>query len=360
MRARCYNLSPDKELGPLKIHDSKKQPEGRILDNTIISDTFDRSVTSRFKRDHSHLSATIRNGLSQGCVQLSPMSFRWDISGNCVNGFQQELYAAPPPSDKDGYAAVGKKTKHSLRLFMITRCRKCENCIKYRSRLWAGRAHRETLASPRTWLCTFTLRPEVQQLVLDRCRLKYHADFDTLETDEQFALRVQEIQPAFTKMLKRIRKNSGATFKYIIVAEPHKSGAPHFHALMHEKSMDTPLRWAHIHDQWRLGFSHVKLVKDAKTSYYVTKYISKSLKARVRASINYGGSEDAFQPLGTPLDRFICSRQNIDLTGSQESSELTVQQQLDRRFRDAISVSGISSESSTGRSGLSEERSGGE
>jgi len=40
--------------------------------------------------------------------------------------------------------------------------------------------------------------------------------------------------------------------------------------------------------QWRLGFGAWKLIKSLDVARYVTKYLSKSVEARVRASQRYG------------------------------------------------------------------------
>ena len=89
-----------------------------------------------------------------------------------------------------------------------------------------------------------------------------------------------------TLFLKRVRKNSGAAFRYLVVGEAHKSGVPHYHVLVHEASrVQIPHRL--LKDAWQAGFSDFKLA-DAKAAGYVAKYISKDVAARVRASAHYG------------------------------------------------------------------------
>ena len=95
-----------------------------------------------------------------------------------------------------------------------------------------------------------------------------------------------------TLWLKRMRKKSD--FRYLLVAEAHKSGAPHFHALIHEMDPLRPCRERDMRKAWRgIGFLHAKLIREGeddagRASHYLTKYISKSMIRRVRASFRYG------------------------------------------------------------------------
>jgi hypothetical protein len=148
-------------------------------------------------------------------------------------------------------------------------------------------------------------------------------DFDDLPEAEQFRERHREIGPEITKWLKRVRKNSGASLRYVLVAEPHTGksgkgsganlGLPHYHLLIHEADESSPLRARHMRDSWSLGFSKVILVdQDAELRHaaYVAKYLSKSASARVRASQGYGHAQqlpqaivvqnDDVKPLLTP------------------------------------------------------------
>lgn len=104
---------------------------------------------------------------------------------------------------------------------------------------------------------------------------------------EQFQYRHWAICPELTKYLKRVRKESGVKLRYLLVAEAHKSGAPHYHLLIHEAGL-APVRHAVLSRQWKLGFSKYNLVKDNRAAFYVTKYLAKSALARVRASQGYG------------------------------------------------------------------------
>jgi hypothetical protein len=159
----------------------------------------------------------------------------------------------------------------------------------------------------RTWFVTLTLRPEEQFKAASRARLrlaKQGTDFDLLSPARQFAERHREVNREITLWLKRVRKISNAPLRYFLVAERHKSGLPHYHALLHEGDSGQPVRAAVIKSQWRLGFSQCKLVAadDAKRgAVYVAKYLSKDALSRVRASKGYGHAQSVqtdSHPLG--------------------------------------------------------------
>ena len=131
-------------------------------------------------------------------------------------------------------------------------------------------------------------------------------DFDALSPHDQFMERMTEIGREVTLYLKRVRKESGARVRYLLVAEAHKTGLPHLHILVHEASPDMPVRHKTLEGQWKLGFTRFKLAHDVKTASYVCKYISKALLARVRASLRYGQGE-AERPEG--IQSAGCSRE---------------------------------------------------
>lgn len=261
--------------------------------------------------------------MSHGAQRVSLARFVWDISGNCTEphltefqsrpaqsrkvsqGYRRETFAMPFFGETvicEGFAPRPARTeslKHSvlgpkcwgLQLDLSTRCRRCEHCRQHRRVLWQQRATQETRAAPRTWFGTLTVRPEALFLALTKARSRLAdqgIDYDGLAIGEQFALLHREISPELTKMLKRLRKQTTAPLRYVIVAEQHKSGAPHYHVLLHEVDIARPVRHAELSAQWRLGFSKWKLVLDSKSAGYVAKYLGKSLAARVRASKHYG------------------------------------------------------------------------
>lgn len=151
----------------------------------------------------------------------------------------------------------------------------------------------ETTRRARTWFGTLTMDPHWHSLALMRARSK-HSDWSRLEESRQFGALVREVSPELTKYLKRVRKQSGAPLRYILVSEKHSeqlAGLPHFHLLVHELDADTPVRKAVLKDEWKLGFSRWKLA-DRWTARYVCKYLAKEASTRVRASKDYGREDD--------------------------------------------------------------------
>ena len=175
------------------------------------------------------------------------------------------------------------------------RCRRCANCLSARKALWALRGVRESQKASRTWFGTLTLSPEAQEGYLLAARLASRdplAPYWWEETcDERFVRVTDLVYRDVQKMWKRLRK-AGHSFTYCVVFERHKSGLPHMHFLLHEQGQ--PILKRMIQAEWSAGFSSVKLV-GAKRSHtpeaacwYVAKYLSKSMLARVRASVRYG------------------------------------------------------------------------
>lgn len=187
-------------------------------------------------------------------------------------------------------SAIIEAHKGPLPLEMHACCRKCPACLEHRRRLWTARALEEVNASERTWFGTLTIRPE------DRFRLRMKAELnakkrgweplDQMEPATAFKKIVDELNREVTLFFKRVRKESAAPLRYLLVAEKHKSGDPHLHLLLHERSV--PVRKELLERQWPLGFSSWKLVQDGKSAFYVCKYLAKDAQTRVRASVKYG------------------------------------------------------------------------
>lgn len=179
-------------------------------------------------------------------------------------------------------------------------CRSCDACLRARSRLWAARAVAETRVWPRTWFGTLTLSPHNSFRTLTKARQHARARAVPLEGESdltQFIKHVNAIGPEIGRFLKRVRKNTQAKLRYLLVAEPHKSGLPHFHILVHE--CEGLVRYDDLKSQWNLGFSSWKLC-DYKSASYVCKYLSKSVRARVRASQRYGECPNALSIVRFP------------------------------------------------------------
>lgn len=169
---------------------------------------------------------------------------------------------------------------------VAVRCRKCENCLRYRGRLWTARAMDECKFSQRTWMGTLTLAPDRQTWARYSAHLRMSRRMSDFSEDKVFEETVGFISPEITRFLKRVRKV--APFRYLLVTEKHKSGLPHFHMLLHEYAGAISKRV--LEDKWRYGYSHWRLVEtgDARACGYVCKYLAKSALTRVRGSKDYG------------------------------------------------------------------------
>lgn len=228
--------------------------------------------------------------MSSGLVFRTPISGEWDISSNCENAVPVTL-TGRAGRISGNHMVKSKLDKSSYELLLQTRCRKCPSCLRARSRRWAHRSKVEIEHAPRTWFGTFTLNPFNAFMLTARTSARLTrggTEYGLLSPPEQFAELVSEYGAELTKYLKRLRKNTGAPFRYILVAERHKSGVPHWHCLIHEQDPARPIRHASLTAGYKLGFTQFKLCDDSKTAWYVAKYLSKSAECRVRASKRYG------------------------------------------------------------------------
>jgi hypothetical protein len=223
----------------------------------------------------------------------SAMTMEWNLAGRCESPVHREMTARSTPAGLKG--EVLKVSTDRRDIEFTARCGKCPPCLKRRAAFWRNRAMTETAIAPRTWFVTLTLRPEEHFRVLCQAsqvtRTRTTEEFEALTEEGQFLARHREISRELTLWLKRVRKASGAKLRYCLVAERHKSGLPHYHALLHEVRSDEAVRAAVIREQWLLGFSTAKLVAQQdgdRSASYVAKYLSKSASARVRASVGYG------------------------------------------------------------------------
>lgn len=237
--------------------------------------------------------------LRSGGVRKSLSLVEWDVSGDCQSPRERSHEARPMRRGDGTVKGTG------LAVAMTVRCRTCDKCRAIRRKVWSARARAEVQSSVRTWFLTLTLRPEEHYRHLCQARLKADRateDFEKLSPSEQFRRRVDSISPEITKYLKRVREQSGAPLRYLLVAEAHKSGAPHFHMLVHETDVDRPVTHRVLTEQWRLGFTNAKLCTSPAMATYLCKYLSKSNAARVRASLRYGRNDPASPggPLALP------------------------------------------------------------
>jgi len=310
--------------------------------DTSPSDVVRRALDAKPKRkllSIERVEGLVHRGLAGGWLRHRPWAgetlfrrhFEGDLSMDCEAPFEYTVYGRYDRRNDMGRAIF---------VTMKTRCRKCQACRERRSLYWAARAMTEYDRWPSTYMVTLTLRPEVHYFfdakVRDALRPKHaiEASEGCLAPATLYAYRARVLGSEVTKYLKRIRKR--AAFRYLLVAEAHKNeGAvfrrPHFHLLIHEVETGTLVKpheraaedgmchtcgrmhfagelcdSAFIRTKWEHGFTKAVLAYDTKSVYYLCKYLSKDMLARVRASIDYGEerlSPKALNELGLGNER---------------------------------------------------------
>ena len=213
-------------------------------------------------------------GMGNGLVQTSLISSAWNLSGQCANPREFRMDGAPSRLRGERFARASGRP---YSVVLTVRCRACEWCLKQRAARWAFRAVEEIDASVRTWFATFTFTPYNHVVIRARTSRRLAGgcvDLALLPPAEQSIELAREYGEEITKYFKRIRKNSGAPLRYILVQEPHKSGLPHFHALIHESDEARPVSHRTLTSGWKLGYTKFKLCEGSKTAWYVAKYLS--------------------------------------------------------------------------------------
>lgn len=217
----------------------------------------------------------------------------WDVSNGCEKPIPVVQW-----SRSTGLAKNLRKPGYTvpvIEITYLTACRSCAVCLWKTARLWRNRAINELDAAERSWFGTLTVRPE-QHIWLDHTCTRRFADFRQRPPAGQFVCQVKVLGAEVTKYLKRLRKEGGHPFRYLLVVEKHNSedtsdfyrGRPHLHILVHEFA-GKPLRKEMLQRQWPHGHSAFKVVDhNGKAAWYVSKYISKAGEARMRASLHYG------------------------------------------------------------------------
>jgi len=242
--------------------------------------------TGLIHQDAVHRTAI--RALSANGRRESLTTIKWDVSGNCTESREVTLKSRP---DNGQFRDVHIPSD-GIPTFvdMEVRCRKCPNCLQQRAWKWALRARAEIAAVERTWFATFTLSAEQQYWAAMKAQeaMRGGQDFSLLTPTEQYQARNRIISLEFTKYFKRVRPRTGGSLRYLLVAEQHKSGMPHYHALIHETDRAHPIRKSRLQSNWKLGFTRFKLVDNNAPASYITKYLSKNITARVRASVFYG------------------------------------------------------------------------
>lgn len=232
------------------------------------------------------------------------------------------------------------RTPAPLKAGMLVRCRTCRSCLRAKQREWERRANLEWFATlHRTiewfpgrkrpgcgvWFFTGTYAPSIHaeaQWYATSELAKRGIKFVELPERAQWdALMQVYYGPRIDKFLARLRKH--ATFRYLMVAEPHRGGGLndgrlHIHCLFFEASADKDRRltYERVRHAWKYqpgaGFMEFKLKGDDPSVdarrliggvvAYLCKYMTKSLSTRIRASQNFGYPEIA-------MDRRIASMQ---------------------------------------------------
>lgn len=242
------------------------------------------------------------HALRSGGVLRAPTSVEWDVSGNCENPRWVLLWGRPEQRPKkltfttwDEWTAALQRAalnEGSASVELWTRCRRCGPCMRLRSAAWSHRAAAETVCSRRTWFGTLTMGPEAHFAMELRARRRLLAGgtaWSRLSDHERFKEHASEGARELTLWLKRVRKESEAPLRYMLVTEAHKTGLPHWHCLLHEQ--EVPVTWDTLSGQWPHGHTMFKLVpleQSKEAARYVSKYLSKSALTRVRASLAYG------------------------------------------------------------------------
>lgn len=243
-----------------------------------------------------HLDALKRlvvRAASAGARRLTLTRWEWDVAGSCQRPVTREYFAR-----KDRKAPYRENEwrpgdEMPLTLIIHVKCRACSDCRRLRRREWYLRAGVELRRASRSWFGTLTLNPEAHfrcEVVARKRLLRGGTVWESLRPEDRYGETCHEISQALTRYLKRIRKESGATLKYMACFEKHRSGFPHLHVLVHEYSGGGEVKKRQLDSQWKLGFTHFRLVdadQTGRAAMYVAKYISKD-GGRVRSSIRYG------------------------------------------------------------------------
>lgn len=221
--------------------------------------------------------------LQGGGELANPHTVRWDIGGRCLDPPRYSIEGR----GRDPHLSAQRPNAVPLFIDIDVRCRRCSECLKWRAFHWVSRSRKECERAPRTWFGTLTLTPDWHYRAALSASL-IEPRFFGLPEAEQFRLRHGVCSAEITRMLKRLRKVTGAPLRYLLVAEKHKSGLPHYHMLVHEVDTDRPVSYRALRGSWVWGFSKFNLVEGPKAAHYACKYLSKDADARVRASVGYG------------------------------------------------------------------------
>lgn len=290
--------------------------------------------TARYRQsDVAKLRDMVRQGLRLGwsrCVERRNGVMRWEVNsaGECERPVVAHFRGVELP-------LPGSRFPLGCRAYLVCtvrRCRQCEWCRRMRSAHWAHRAVTQYERSARTWLGTITLSG------FEHARLDAAVAAKAQETGafwqtewsprDYFRERCEVFGQWLSLWLKRIREadqrrrngwhdgcmpdavgrmlkgRTRRNFSYMLVAEMHKNGRPHWHVLLHEDYAFALIRpdeyyvtqkgvirvdeKAMIRKSWQFGFTQFELCRDSRSAGYLCKYLAKDMLWRVRASEGYG------------------------------------------------------------------------
>ncbi len=159
-------------------------------------------------------------------------------------------------------------------------CRRCAKCLQFRQNRWRERAaweiERAYQTGHRTWWMCLTFSPIHLAGITMAARSTSLKDVD--------ATAYRDVQ----KYFKRLRKGK-AEFRYLAIMElGDENDRMHYHLLLHEKGSN--ILKETLEDLWPSNvWARLLGSEDAsRTASYITKYATKSLDIRPRASSKYG------------------------------------------------------------------------
>ena len=172
-----------------------------------------------------HLRALVAKAAQAG-ADVTPARVQWNIAGGCLTPFVSEHGTRDP--------------HYRAWLSISVRCRKCKPCLARRRGQWAERAVLEFISTEarerRTWFGTLTLKPQQAAMLLARADKRARQRGETFNATDKDAWTHLALagSPLVTAYLKRVRKAAVSTLRYVVVAEPHKSGLVHQQMPVHQ------------------------------------------------------------------------------------------------------------------------------
>lgn len=250
-----------------------------------------------------------QKALAAGARRNSISEVEWDVSGSCLAPVTREIIGrADTFSTK--WVEVESRQIRSFTVLLHCRCRRCEACLRQRRNQWRDRAMAEVAVALRTWFVTFTFTPANHHrfTLLAARRLRSRGvDPSTVSEEEMFREQAAQAGAEITKYFKRLRKNGRVRVRYLLVCEEHSQvldGLPHYHAFVHEGAGPRVtyrlLRgcWGYVGNSAvnAPGFLSAFLVKTEYARFYLTKYLNKNARTRVRCSSRYGSPPTDLSP----------------------------------------------------------------